>query len=201
VVNLLKGKTKKLLPIVVMSLLVGLVSATVFTMYYANFTATAKTPDVRLGVGPDSGATTAPPMATVTVASTYDFATIGFTMFPSATNTPQPSTYYTNLLNITNAGATNHTINSITISSITGVANLGSITIYYYATQTDNPVVGTPVGSVTLTSSSTDPSYTLITNQGLAASAVNYIEIVAYAASTATPNTSTVTFTTSIDWV
>jgi hypothetical protein len=200
VANLLKGKTKKLLPIVVMSLLVGLVSAAVFTMYYANFTATAKTPDVRLIAGLDNGATTAPPMATVSVASTYDFATIGFTMFPSASNTPQPQTYYTDLLNITNVGATNHTINSITLSSITGAANLGSITIYYYATQTDDPVGGSPVGSVTLTSSSTG-SYTLITNQGLAAGATNYIEIVAYAASTATPDTSTVTFTTSINWV
>lgn len=195
-----KSKAKKLLPIIVLASIIGLVSAAVFTVYYANFTATVKTPDIQLVAGPDSTASpTSYPAATVTVASTDDYATVAFSIFPSATNTPQPSTYYTNLLQIQNVGTASHTINSITISDITGASNLGSITIYYYTTQTDTPSTGTAVGYVTLTSSSTG-TYTLVTSQTIAASATNYIEIVGYASASASEGT-TVSFNAAISWV
>lgn len=195
-----KSKAKKLLPLIVLASIIGLASAAVFTMYYASFTATVKTPDIQLAAGPDSTASpTSYPAATVTVASTYDYATVAFSIFPSATNTPQPATYYTNLLQIKNVGTASHTINSITISGITGASNLGNITIYYYATQTDNPDTSTAANYITLTSSSTG-SYTLVTSQTIAASATNYIEIVGYADSSASSG-STVSFNVAISWV
>ena len=196
----LSGKSKKLAPVILVALLVGIVSAAVFTTYYAGITATVKTPDIQLVAGPDSTASpTSYPAATVTVASTYDSAAVAFSLFPSATNTPQPMTFYTNLLQVTNTGSASHTIASITISSIAGASNLGSITIYYYAAQTDSPQSGSPVGSVTLNSGSSGTLTLLGSSHALAASATNYIEIVGYAASGASPG-STISFTVSIQW-
>lgn len=190
-------RAKLILALIALAITLGTATAAVFTMFYTNTTATVKTADVRLVAGPDSGGSTFPG-ATVTVASTNDSANIAFSLFPSATNTPQPATYYTNLLQITNTGTTNHTINSITISGITGATNLGNITIYLYATQTDAPQSGTPIGTVALTSSSTG-TYTIGTNQGIAASATLYMEVVGYASATASTG-STVGFQTAISW-
>jgi hypothetical protein len=195
-----RKKLRILLLIFALLLIVGIVSAAVLTMYYTTNTATVKTADVRLVAGPDSTASpTEYPNATVTVDSTNDSATVAFSLFPSVTNTPQPATYYTNLLQIKNVGTASHTINSITISGITGAANLGSLTIYYYDTQTDTPDTGTPVASTTLTSSSTG-TISLLSAQVIPPSDTDYIEIVGYAAPDATAG-STVTFNLSIQWV
>jgi hypothetical protein len=194
-----RKKLRILLPIFALLIIVGLVSAAVFNMYYTTNTVTVKTADVRLVAGPDSTASpTSYPNATVTVASTNDSATVAFSLFPSASNTPQPETYYTNLLQIKNFGTASHTINSITISSITGAANLGSVTIYYYDTQTDTPDTGSPVASTTLTSGSSG-TIPLLSAQVSPPSDTDYIEIVGYALSTAAAG-STVTFTLSIQW-
>jgi hypothetical protein len=192
-------KSKKLLvAFLALALIIGTASAAVFSMLYTNTTATVKTPDIQLFAGSDIGGTGFP-SATATVASTKDFASIAFSIFPSATNTPQPATYYTDLLQIKNKGATNHIINEITISGLTGVENLGSIEIYLYAAQTDTPRSGSPIGTVTLTSASTG-TYTLSTNQAIAADATLYIEVVGYASETASAG-STVGFNTDISWV
>jgi hypothetical protein len=191
-------KLKILLPIVVLVILTGTVSAAVFTMFSTQNTATVKTPDIQFVAGPDSGGATYP-FASVAVASTHDYANIGFSLFPSAANTPQPATYYTNLLQIHNAGNVSHTIQSVTISGISGATNLGSITIYYYAAQTDTPASGTPIGSATLTSTSTGTVTIFSGSQALAASGTQYIEIVGYAGSSATVS-STIGFTMSVQW-
>jgi hypothetical protein len=194
-----RRKLTKFIPLLLLALLVSTVSAAVYTMYYATGTATVKTPDVQLIAGSDSFASPISyPNATVTVASTYDYATIAFSLFPSQANTPQPATYYTNLTLIKNTGTISHTIQSITISGLTGGANLGNVTIYYYTSQNNNPSGATAQGSVVLTSSSTG-SYTLISSQTLAASTTNYIEIVGYAAPGALAG-STIGFTVSIQW-
>jgi len=194
-----RRKLSKVIPLLLLALLVSTVSAAVYTMYYASGTATVKTPDVQLIAGSDSFASpTSYPNATVTVASTYDYATIGFSLFPSVVNTPQPATYFTNLTLIKNTGTVSHTIQSITISGLTGGSSLGNITIFYYTAWNSNPSIATAQGYVTLTSGSTG-SYTLISSQALAASAINYIEIVGYAASGATAG-STIGFTMSIQW-
>lgn len=191
-------KRKILLALIAFAVIIGTSTAAVFTMFYATNTATVKTPDLRFAAGNDSGGT-GYPSATVTVASTYDYANVAFSLFPSATNTPQPATYYTNLLKIHNNGEITHTIKSITISDITGASNLGSLTIYYYATQTDSPQTGTPIGSATLTSSSTGTVTIFSGSQNLAASGTHYIEIVGYAASGAAVD-STVSFNIAVNW-
>jgi hypothetical protein len=144
-------KPKILLALLALLLCVGLVAATVFTMYYTSVTATVQDPDVRLGAGPDGAGGSTYPSATVDVATTYDYATVDFSMFPSETNTPQPATYYTNLLNISNVGSSSHTIKAITVTSVTDASSsLGKITIYYFATQTDTPETETPIGSANI---------------------------------------------------
>jgi hypothetical protein len=193
-------RLKILVSAVTLALILGLAVATVFTMYYAQNTATVKTPDVRLGAGPDGSGGSTSPNASVSVSSTYDYATVAFTIFPSATNTPQPATYYTNLLNISNVGSSSHTIKAITVTALSGQSNLGNITIYYYATQTDDPTAATAIGSASLTSGSSAPVSVFSGTQSIAASATQYIEVVGFAASGASAD-STVTFTVSIQWV
>lgn len=195
-------KRKILFALLSISILVGAASAAVFTMYYTANTATVQTPDVRFVAGPDSGGSSYPG-ATVTVASTHDYANVAFSLFPSVTNTPQPATYYTNLLQITNAGTVGHTIEGITISDLTGAINLGKITVYVYATQTDSPTTGTPIASVDLTSTSDTTSAPISVfsgSQSIAASTIYYIEIVGYASATATAG-STISFNIAIQWV
>ena len=128
----------------VLGILIGTASAA-FIMQPTQKTA-LRTQDIYLSAGPDS--TTDPtsyPAATVVVAPTLDSTSITFSLFPSAPSTPQPATHYTNLLHVTNVGTTNRTIDNITISDIMNASNLGSITVYYFATQTDSPQNSSPI--------------------------------------------------------
>ncbi len=177
-----KNTLIKCLPLLLIAsaMLIGTASAS-FIIHSTQNNAALKTRDICLVAGPDS--TTDPttyPAATVAITPTEDSATITFSLFPSTACTPQPATYYTNLLQITNTGKTNYSINSITISGITGASNLGSLTVYYYATQTDNPQNGLPIGSATLTDTS-GGTISLINAYTMAANTTNYIEIVGYA--------------------
>jgi hypothetical protein len=192
---------KCLLPLFVVSaILIGIASAATITMHSAQSTDIVRTQDVYLAAGPDSTADpTTYPAATVVVAPTNDSASIAFSVFPSAASTPQPATYYTNLLQIVNTGNTSHTINSIKISNITGASNLGNITIYYYATQTDNPQKGSPIGFASLTNTSIG-TINLISAYTIAADSTNYIEIVGYASPNATVG-STISFTLEIQLI
>jgi hypothetical protein len=196
----IRRKKLILVPIIAILLVLGLATAAVFTMYYADITATVKTPDIQLAAGADNSTSTSYPNASVIVASTYDYATVAFSLFPSEGNTPQPDTYYTDLLQIKNVGTANHTINSIIITSLTGETNLGNVTIYYYDTQTDTPTTGTPIGAASLTDISTAPVTIFTGAQGIAGGATNYIELVGHAASDAAVD-STVNFVVSIQWI
>ena len=204
------SKTGKILPVLLIALLIGSASSTVYTYYILNNTGTVRTPDVRLVAGTDSsGSCTAYPCATVTVASTNDYAAVAFSLFPSATNSPQPATYYSNLTTIQNKGNTAHSISSIKVSGFGGLTYLGSITVYYCTTQTEfNPdgTLVTPANcarSYTITSS-TSGTQTLSGSFpiSLAAGSASkgYVEVAAYAASGAAA-TSQVTFQVSIQWL
>lgn len=203
------SKAGKLLPILLIALLIGSASSTVYVYYFVNSTATVQKPDVRLVSGTDvSASCTAYPCATETVAATYDFATLGFSLFPSATNSPQPATYYSNITTLHNFGTAAHSIISISLTGFTGVTNLGAITVYYCAAHTEFNPNGTPVtactGSATITSASTGT----VTLSGFGspvslpagAASKGYIEVSAYALSTATV-ASTITFQITIEWV
>lgn len=176
-----KNTLIKCLPLLLIAsaMVIGTASAS-FIIHSENNTA-PKTRDICLIAGPDSTSNpTTYPAATVTIAPTNDSATITLSLFPSAAYTPQPATYYTNLLEVTNTGATNYTINSITISGITGTSNLGSLSIYYYAIQTDDPQNGSPIGSATLSSTSAG-TISVVHSYTIAANTTNYVEIVGYA--------------------
>jgi hypothetical protein len=193
----------KLIPILVIAGLVAAASSTVFTLYYGSATATVKTPDVTLAAGPDASASCAAyPCATVTIAPTNDFATIGLSFFPSVSNSPQPATYYTNLLQVHNGGTTSHTINSVTVGGVAdSLSSLGSITVYYCSVQTETPATSASCDSFDITSTTGGSlSGHSVLPQILTAGSTAYIEIVAYAASTATA-AHTTTFAVTISWV
>jgi hypothetical protein len=201
--GLLHSKFGKLLPVLLIAGLTATASAAVFVMYYGNATATVQTADVSLVAGSDAPGSSCStnPCASATIASTGDFATIGISLYASATNTPQPATYYTDLLRVHNgASSVSHAINSVTISNIVGASNLGSITIYYCSTQTNTPATSSSCDSFSITSSTGGSlSGNSVLPATLAHGASGYIEAVVSAASTATVS-STVTFQIAISW-
>ncbi|MDG6988690.1 MAG: hypothetical protein JRN21_05115 [Nitrososphaerota archaeon] len=193
------SKLGKILPVLIITGLVATASASVFVIYYGSATATVATPDVKFAVGFDaSSASSYHP--TVTLSPTNDFATIGITFFPSATESPQPSIYYTDLLNVTNAGSSAHNIVSFSISNIVDASSsLGVIDVYYCPTQTNAPTSSNcELYAIT---STTPPTGTgaVTFPYSLTASTSNYIEVVAHAASGATA-ANTVTFDLQVSW-
>jgi hypothetical protein len=183
--------------LIVLTIFIGIVSASAHKSYNGKNIGPIKT-SIRLMAGSDSEKNPLNyPAATVNVASTHSCATVVFSIFPSASNTLQPATYYTDLLRIKNFGTTPYTIKRVTISDITGASNLGSLTVYLFATQTDSPTTNTPIGSVTLMSNSSGTINLLNGSYTLPKSAITYIEIVGSAASNAMPD-STVGFTLKI---
>jgi hypothetical protein len=111
---------RKMLVLIMMFVIMGGAAAAVFTLFYTTQTVTVKAPDVRLVAGSDNSGSSVYPAASVSVASTNDSATVAFTLFPSVSNSPQPKTYYTDLLRISNVGSSSHTISSLTITSLSG---------------------------------------------------------------------------------
>jgi hypothetical protein len=204
------SKLGKLIPILLIALLIGTASSTVYQFYTGAATATVQTPDLILRAGTDSsGSCTTYPCATVTVASpTSDFATIGLSFFASNTNTPQPASYYSNLTTIQNhrTGGASHTIKLITAKITAGAANLGGITIYYCATQTEFNPDGTPAsacsGSISLTSGSagwvSSSAFSSTLTNGV--HSMGYIEVYAWAVGTASQGV-TCTFQLGIQWL
>ena len=196
------SKLGKLLPVLVIAGMVATASASVFVLYYGHTTATVATPDVQLVAGADAASSSAY-KPTVSLASTSDFATVGITFFPSVTQgaSHQPNIYYTDLLEVNNAGASSHSINSISISNIVdSSSSLGVIDVFYCLTQTNSPVAGANCELFAIINTSSPSGTGSVTFPStLAASGTNFIEVVAHAASGATA-TSTVTFDVQISW-
>jgi hypothetical protein len=191
--------------------LVGMVAtagASVFVFNYASGTANVQTPDVQMALGGDTSSTCSSyPCVTESVTSTHDVLTASMSFFPAATtSTPVPATYYSNFAHITNVATSgSHTILSVQVLNVKGTtADLGSITVYYCTTQTGFNASGdlvTPsdcLGSFSIVSSSGGSVFT--GSQSIAAGAVQYIEVAAYAASGAAAGTY-VTFQIAVQWV
>ncbi len=203
--RLFRTKYGKLLPLLLITGMIVAGTATVFTLYYANVTATVRAPDVQFIAGSDaSGSCTKYPCATVSVANN-DLATVGVSFFSSggAVNTTYYSgtTYYTNLIQVKNNGAASHTINSILLNGITATSSandFGSITVYYCTTQTDNPAGSASCYSHAITST-TSGSITGFPGT-LTAGSIAYVEVVAYAGSAASAG-DTVQFNIQLNWV
>ena len=181
----------KLLLILLSAGMIATADASAYLFYSSGNTATVHSPDVRLVAGPDaSGSCTVYPCAAVTGGSRNDVATVSISFFAAdPSNLPVPSTYYTDLLLINNAGTASHSIESIQITNVAGTtSDLGSITVHYCPTQTEFSPNGAPItsciGSFAITSSA--GGYVSGTfPQAIAKDTYQCIEIVAYAASTA----------------
>jgi hypothetical protein len=197
--SVFKIKLTKIIPLVVIAAMMATASASVFTQYYGSTTATVQAADIQLIAGADNLGGTVYPTASVSIATTKDFATIGISLFPSATNTPQAGTYFTDLLEIkNNAASASHTISQVSISNIVDSDSaLGKITVYYCTSQTNDPA-NNNVGSFSITS--TTGGNVLSSGQSIAHGVYHYIEIVAYAKSTASA-AQAITFSLAIQWV
>lgn len=181
-------------------------SATVYEYFYANSTATVRSPDVTLAAGTDSSAScTVYPCASVSVSGTSDTATVTLSLFKAdSTFTPPPSTYYTNLLQVKSA-TNSHSILSVSITNIasTVAGDFGKVVVDYCTTQctfdsNGNLLTGTLVGSYAMTSTTSGTISGF--PQAIAASGTHYIEVVAYAGSGGTAG-DTISFKVAVQWV
>lgn len=181
-------------------------SATVYAYFYANTTGTVRTADLTLAAGGDSSSSCSVyPCASVSISGTSDTATVTLSLFKAdATFTPPPQTFYTNLVQVKDAN-NQHSILGVTITSIssTSSSDFGKVTVYYCTAQctfdaNGNVNGGTSVGSFSITST-TGGSITGFP-QIISASGTHYIEVVAYAGSSATAG-DTITFKVAVQWV
>ena len=180
------SKLGKILPILIVAGLVATASASVFVNYYASGTATASTNNVTLVAGGDSSAscTGAVPCVHVAVASPGDYATITMNIGNESTHSPQPQTYFTNVLQIHNAGTTGRNVTTY-ISSATETGTFyGSLTIYYC---TSNPGHNLPSATYGCTSNSVTSNIsspvTVASGVSLPASGTGYVAISGWAIS------------------
>jgi len=201
------SKYGKLIPILVLSAMMMTVSATVFAAYYIQNTGTVRGADVTLVTGPDvSGSCSAYPCVTSTLSSTNDYATVSFSVFKSVTNSPQPNTYYTNLLQVHNGGSGSHSVITVEVTgpiTSTRVADFGEIDVFYCITQTDAPTSSNCVEqAITSTASTGVLSGSFTFPQTIAAGANQYIEIIGHAGSGGTVvSGDTITFSIQVNWV
>jgi len=182
-------------------------SATIYAYIYSNENATVRTPDVTLAAGGDSSPScTVYPCATVSISGTSDTATVTLSLYKAdATYTPPPSTYYTDLVEI--KGATNaHSIKGITVTTIASTSgnDFGKIIVYYCTVQctfdsSGSVSAGTEVGLFSITST-TGGSVSGSFPQSISAPGTHYIELVAYAGSSASV-TDTISFKVAVQWV
>ena len=170
-------------------LLILLLLGTVVTIVEIS-NATAAT-DLSLVAGTDNNCVTPPvyPCASVTVSGTGTQATVGIVFFASNVLSPQPATYYTDLLRIHDSGSVYYVIDTVDVSNITGAAYLGRITVYYCGAQTDDPADSASCANFNMTSSSGGRILRADVLPGSIAPGGNgFIEAAAFASPTAAPS-------------
>ncbi len=188
---------------------VSAAGATVFQSFYLNSTGTVRAPDVTLVAGSDSSAScSAYPCATVTVSGTSDTATVSFSLFKAdPTFTPPPATYYTDLVEVKDAG-NSHSILGISVYNVTSTSanDFGEVTVYYCTAQctfgpSGSVSGGTSVGSLSITSAfASGRNITAAFPQTIAPGGIQYIEVVAYAGSGAALGDK-MSFKVAVQWV
>jgi hypothetical protein len=184
------SKLGKILPVLLIAGMVATASASIFVQYYAVGTVTAQTNSVQLISSPDDNGGscgTNTPCFTATIAGAGDYASIAMNLGVESTQTPQPKTVFTDVLEINNTGTTSRTVTTTLTSATETGSFYGSLTIYYCTAATSNPVGdGNCITNGAITSDVSSPtpiaiSQTLAANGGLA-----YIAIVGWAAGTST---------------
>jgi len=194
------SKYGKLIPALLLSAMVITAAAAVFELFFVNTTATVRGSDVSLVAGSDaSGSCTVYPCATVSISGTNDYATVSLSFAKSATNNPQPSTYYTDLVEVHDA-TNGHTISSVNVISpitATSGSDFGKITVYYCSAQTNDPATNCP-NKLDITSTG-GTGAVFSGADALSPGNTRYIEIVAFAGSGAT-NGDAVSFNLQVQW-
>jgi len=205
--SLFNSRYGKVIPILLLAAMMMTATATVFAAYYINNTATVRAADVTLVNGPDvSGSCSTYPCVTSTLSATSDYAAVSFSIFKSATNAPQPNSYFTNLIQVHNGGASSHSITSVQVTgpiTSTRAADFGEIDVFYCTTQTDAPTSANCVEqAITSTASTGTLSGSFTFPQTIAASATQYVEIIGHAGSGVTVvSGDTITFDIQVNWV
>lgn len=192
----------KLLPVFLIAALVATASADVFVNYYANGTATASSSNITLVVPPDSASscTGVNPCINV-VTSGNGYATINVNLGVESSNSPQPQTYFTDALQINNAGTSARNVTTIITTATQSASPVfyGSLTVYYCTTNpghNDPAAVAGCTGAV-ITSDITSASPTTVaTGVSLPASSTGYIALVGWAANSG----SSLTFDLQFQW-
>lgn len=194
------SKLGKLLPVIAIAALVSTASAAIFVNYYASGTATAQTNNVTLVVGGDSVAscTGVTPCVHVTVTG-GDYATIAANLGIETNNSPnpQPQTYFTNVLQLNNAGASARNVTTIITSATETGTFYGSLTVYIC---TDNPGHNDPASDANCTGSSITSNIsspvTIASGTALAATSKDFVALVGWAAA----SSSSLTFNLQFQW-
>jgi hypothetical protein len=200
------SKLGKLIPVFIIAGLVATASAAVFVNYYGSATATVASSDIHLVAGSDTSSSSSY-KPTVSITNTSDLATIGISLLPSdyQSSGPQPSIYYTDLLEIHNGAASaSHTINSISITNIVdSSSSLGEIDVYYCTSSVLNPVGNAACAEFAINPANIaggSLSGNSILPAALAHGATGYVEIVGHANQAATV-ANTITFDLQVSWV
>ncbi|MDI9578181.1 MAG: hypothetical protein QM398_08620, partial [Thermoproteota archaeon] len=170
----IKQKTKKPNILLILTLLICTIITGSLAFTLGNTEIEEKTAQIQLINGSDC---TNNPYITATIEDP-NRAQLEFTLFPSEQNTPQPATYYTDLLQIINQQTKPYNL-SITITEVTGVENLGRLDIFLLKEQTDNPFTSnsSPVISLTSNSIGTISAKEPVT---IESNSIIYVEIVGY---------------------
>lgn len=187
----IKQKTKKPNILLILTLLICTIITGSLAFTLGNTEIEEKTAQIQLINGSDC---TNNPYITATIEDP-NRAQLEFTLFPSEQNTPQPATYYTDLLQIINQQTKPYNL-SITITEVTGVENLGRLDIFLLKEQTANPFTSnsSPVISLTSNSIGTISAKEPVT---IESNSIIYVEIVGYAAADANVG-STIKYTLNI---
>ncbi|MDE1854236.1 MAG: hypothetical protein KGI38_10905 [Thaumarchaeota archaeon] len=197
------SKVGKILPVLIIAGLVASASASVFVVYYGAATGSAQSNDVILAVGSDSSAcTTVYPCGTTTLSSTNDVATVTLSFGKSAAGTPQPQTYYTDLLEVKNPSANAHSITSVQVGTILNNAVLGSVSVYYCPTTDPTSLAAIATDcphSLTFTTTTGGTLSGTFPEALAATTGIGYFVISGFASSTATVG-NTVTFQIQVQW-
>lgn len=200
--SLYGSKLGKILPILVVAGLVATASASIFVNYYGSATVTAQNNDVSFVLGGDNtvGGCTNTPCVSTALNTPPDFATISMNLGIESTASPQPSTTFTDPLQLHNAGSAARSV-TITITSATPSTNFyGSVSVYYCTVQSTTPATDvTHCTGSTMTTGFTAPG-TVASGVSLAAAGSGYIEFVGYAGSSAVAGTDTLAFNLQVQW-
>lgn len=79
-----------------------------------------------------------------------NYVEISLSLFSSQIESPQPQTFYTDLVRIVNSGNTSQKVDSIFVQVTSGTSSLGALTVFYCSMPSKDPYDDTDCALVTL---------------------------------------------------